>query len=170
MRVGGMSKAYSSLLAFVACEPAVKRHLKISAPPYLYSGPVPVASLATALAGLDVNADRGDHLRARLYGATRRVLDHLAAMRVTTPNRSGFPLVEVPLRDPELLHPVGRALQSRGAYVTLAPYPGVPRDEVGFRIQLTAANTDEQIDDLLETLTWLQSGAAVGPAPLRTYP
>jgi 8-amino-7-oxononanoate synthase len=45
----------------------------------------------------------------------------------------------------------------------------VPRDEVGFRIQLTAANTDEQIDDLLETLTWLQSGAAVGPAPLRTY-
>ena len=167
--VGGMSKAYSSLLAFVACEPAVKRHLKISAPPYLYSGPVPVASLATALAGLDVNADRGDALRARLYAASRRVLDHLAAMRVTTPNRTGFPLVEVPLRDPGLLQPVGRALQRRGAYVTLAPYPGVPRDEVGFRVQLTAANTDEQIDDLLETLTWLQSGAAVGPAPLRTY-
>ena len=167
--VGGMSKAYSSLLAFVACEPAVKRHLKLSAPPYLYSGPVPVASLATALAGLDVNADRGDALRARLYAASRRVLDHLAAMRVTTPNRTGFPLVEVPLRDPGLLQPVGRALQRRGAYVTLAPYPGVPRDEVGFRVQLTAANTDEQIDDLLETLTWLQSGAAVGPAPLRTY-
>ena len=168
--VGGMSKAYSSLLAFVACEPEVKRHLKISAPPYLYSGPVPVASLATALAGLDVNAERGDALRARLYAGTRRVLDHLRAMRVTTPNRSGFPLIEVPLRDPQFLHPVARALLSRGIYVTLAPYPGVPRDEVGFRIQLTAANTDAEIDDLLDTLTWLQSGAAVGASPLRTYP
>ncbi len=167
--VGGMSKAYSSLLAFVACEPAIKRHLKISAPPYLYSGPVPVASLATALAGLDVNADRGDALRARLHAATVRVLDHLRALRVTTPNRSAFPLVEVPLRDPEFLHPVAHALLSRGVYVTLAPYPGVPRDEVGFRIQLTAANTDEQIDHLLDTLTWLQSGAAAGPSPLRTY-
>jgi 8-amino-7-oxononanoate synthase len=167
--VGGMSKAYSSMLAFVACGPRVKRHLKISAPPYLYSGPVPVASLATALAGLDVNAERGDALRARLHRATRRVLDHLRALRVTTPNRSGFPLVEVPLRDPALLHPVARALLARGIYVTLAPYPGVPRDEVGFRIQLTAANTDDEIDELLDTLTWLQSGAAAGPAPMRAY-
>jgi 8-amino-7-oxononanoate synthase len=168
--VGGMSKAYSSLLAFVACEPAVKRHLKISAPPYLYSGPVPVASLATALAGLDVNAERGDVLRARLYALTRRVLDHLRSMRVTTPNQSGFPLVEVPLRDPGLLHPVARALLSRGVYVTLAPYPGVPRDEVGFRIQLTAANTDTEVDALLDTLTWLQHSGGAGPAPLRPYP
>jgi 8-amino-7-oxononanoate synthase len=168
--VGGMSKAYSSLLAFVACEPAVKRHLKISAPPYLYSGPVPVASLATALAGLDVNADRGDALRARLYAVTRRVLDHLRTLRVTTPNRCGFPLIEVPLRDPAFLQPVARALLSRGVYVTLAPYPGVPRDEVGFRIQLTAANTDAQVDDLLDTLTWLQESGAAGTAPMRTYP
>lgn len=139
--IGGMSKAYSSLLAFVACAPAVKRQLKITAPTYLYSEPVPIASLATALAGLDVNADRGDALRARLYGLTRRVLDHLAALGVTTANVTGFPLVEVPLREPELLRPVARALLDAGICTTLAPYPGVPRDEVGFRIQLTAANT-----------------------------
>ena len=148
----------------------MKRHLKISAPPYLFSGPVPVASLATALAGLDVNAERGDALRARLYAGTCRVLDHLRTLRVTTPNRTGFPLVEVPLRDPALLHTVGRALQSRGIYVTLAPYPGVPRDEVGFRIQLTAANTDDQIDDLLDALTWLQTSGVAGESPMRTYP
>src|SRR5919107_1224623 len=65
--VGGFSKAYSSLLAFVACPTPVKEHLKIAAPPYLYSGPVPTASLATVLAGLDVNAERGDALRAHLY-------------------------------------------------------------------------------------------------------
>ena len=52
MLVGGFSKAYSSLLAFIACSPEVKQLLKVAAPPYLYSGPSPVASLATVLAGL----------------------------------------------------------------------------------------------------------------------
>jgi 8-amino-7-oxononanoate synthase len=165
--VGGMSKAYSSLLAFVACDPAIKRHLKIAAPTYLYSGPVPIASLATALAGLEVNADRGDKLRARLYDCTWRILNHLRDLGVSPANVTGFPLIEVPLRDPALLQPVGRALLERGLYTTLAPYPGVPRDEVGFRIQVTAANTDAQIDDLLATLTWLQTGFADGAAPMR---
>jgi 8-amino-7-oxononanoate synthase len=164
--VGGMSKAYSSLLAFIACEPAVKRHLKIVAPTYLYSGPVPIASLATALAGLEVNADRGDRLRARLYASTWRILDHLHALGAAPANVTGFPLIEVPLRDPGLLLPVGRALLARGVYATLAPYPGVPRDEVGFRIQVTAANTDAEIDDLLDTLTWLQHEFGDAP-PMR---
>jgi 8-amino-7-oxononanoate synthase len=165
--IGGMSKAYSSMMAFVACDGATKRYLKITAPPYLYSGPVPTASLAVALAGLDVNAERGDALRARLYGLTKRVLDHLASLGVTTANRSVFPLIEVPLRDPELLQPVARALQARGIYLTLAPYPGVPRDEVGFRIQLTAANTDAEVDDLLGTLSWLHTEFDPAGTPMR---
>ncbi|AGZ41678.1 aminotransferase class I/II-fold pyridoxal phosphate-dependent enzyme [Actinoplanes friuliensis] len=165
--VGGLSKSYSSLLAFIACEPAVKRHLKITCPPYLYSGPVPTASLATAHAGLDVNAERGDALRAHLHHLTARVLDQLDAFGVKTPNESGFPLIEVPLRDPALLQPVGRALLDRGAYVTLAPYPGVPRDEVGFRIQLTAANTDAEVDALLDTLKWLHHDFSDAGSPMR---
>lgn len=160
--VGGFSKAYSSLLAFIACPTPVKRMLKMAAQPYLYSGPSPTASLATVLAGFDVNAARGDAMRAALYGKTRRILDHLAALGVYTPNESGFPLIEIPITDAERLPGLGRALQDRGLYVTLAPYPGVPRDQVGFRIQVTAAHTDEQVDELLETLTWLASGAAGG--------
>jgi 8-amino-7-oxononanoate synthase len=38
---GGFATAYSSLLAFVACPPELKRLLKVTAPPYLYSGPSP---------------------------------------------------------------------------------------------------------------------------------
>ena len=153
--VGGFSKAYSSLLAFVACPTSVKEHLKIAAPPYLYSGPVPTASLATVLAGLDVNAVRGDALRADLYRMTRRVLDHLDALDVQTPNTSGVPLIQIPLRRAADLPSVARRLLEHGMYVTLAPYPGVPRDEVGFRIQMTAAHTDDQIDELLATLSAL---------------
>jgi 8-amino-7-oxononanoate synthase len=37
-------------------------------------------------------------------------------------------------------------------YVTLAAYPLVPKNEVGFRVQLTAANTDAEIDMLIGAL------------------
>src|ERR687886_214410 len=82
--VGGFSKAYSSLAAFVACPPELKRLLKTAAPPYLYSGPSPVASLATVLAGFDVNDARGDQLRSALWRKTDAVLRRLAELDVFT--------------------------------------------------------------------------------------
>ncbi len=153
--VGGFSKAYSSLLAFIACPTDVKQMLKVAAPPYLYSGPSPVASLATVLAGLDVNERRGDALRSRLFALTARVLDRLRAGGISTPNRSGLPIIEIPLRDHQRIDEVGRYLFERGVYVTLAAYPLVPKSEVGFRVQLTAANTDAEVDMLIEALDGL---------------
>ena len=152
MLVGGFSKAYSSLLAFIACPTEVKDLLKVAAPPYLYSGPSPVASLASVLVGFDVNERRGDELRSVLHAHTARVLDCLHRLGVHTPNHSGFPIVEIPLRDHRRIDAVGRLLFDRGVYVTLAAYPLVPRDEVGFRVQLTAANTDAEIDMLIAAL------------------
>src|SRR5881398_57797 len=68
--VAGLSKAYSSLAAFLACPRELKRLLKTAAPPYLYSGPSPIASLATTLAGLHVNEERGHAIRAGLWQKT----------------------------------------------------------------------------------------------------
>jgi 8-amino-7-oxononanoate synthase len=150
--VGGFSKAYSSLLAFIACPTPVKNLLKVAAPPYLYSGPSPVASLATVLAGLDVNEQRGEALRATLHRHSARVLDTLAELDVYTPNRSGLPIVEIPLREHTRIDAVGRLLFERGVYVTLAAHPLVPKAEVGFRVQLTAANTDEEVDVLIAAI------------------
>jgi len=150
--VGGLSKAYSSLAAFIACPPDMKRLLKTAAPPYLYSGPSPVASLATVLAGLEVNERRGDAIRADLHAKTKRVLDALDRLGVHTPNRDGLPLIEVPLADAEQIGDAGRFLFANGVYVTLAAYPLVPRAEVGFRIQVTAANTWDEVDHLVDVL------------------
>jgi 8-amino-7-oxononanoate synthase len=150
--VGGFSKAYSSLLAFIACPTDVKDLLKVAAPPYLYSGPSPIASLATVLAGFDVNEARGDALRATLWRLTDRVLTAMRMLGIETPNRSGLPIIEVPLRDHDRIDAVGRFLFERGVYVTLAAYPLVPKDEVGFRIQLTAVNTDEEVDSLIAAI------------------
>jgi 8-amino-7-oxononanoate synthase len=151
--VGGFSKAYSSLLAFIACPSDIKNMLKVAAPPYLYSGPSPVASLATVLTGMDVNESRGDALRADMCAKTARVLECLKRVDAATPNRSGFPVIEIPIAHHEQIAEVGRMLFDRGIYVTMAVYPLVPRDEVGVRVQVTAANSDAEVDRLILALT-----------------
>jgi 8-amino-7-oxononanoate synthase len=150
--VGGLSKAYSSLMAFLALPTQTKELLKFAAAPYLYSGPSPTASLATVLAGFSVNETRGEQIRADLYRKTKRVLDQVQALRLDCPNESGFPVIEIPLRPEADIDEVADLLWKRGIYVTLAAYPLVPRDQTGFRIQVTAANTDSEIDDLNATL------------------
>jgi 8-amino-7-oxononanoate synthase len=160
--VGGFSKAYSSLLAFLALPTQLKNQLKVAASPYLYSGPSPTASLATVLAGFDVNDDRGDLIRADLHRKTAAVLGVLTELDMFSRNVSGLPIIEIPLGRAEDLPAVGQFLFERGVYVTLAAYPLVPRAEVGFRVQLTAANTMAEVDHLGVTLREL---AARFPMP-----
>jgi 8-amino-7-oxononanoate synthase len=150
--VGGFSKAYSSLLAFLALPTPLKNTLKVAAPPYLYSGPSPTASLASVLAGMDINEVRGDALRAELYRLTARVLARVGELGLATPNRTGTPIIELPVAAGTDLAAVAHELVRLGVYVTLAAYPLVPRDEVGIRVQLTARHTDEQVDRLIDAL------------------
>ncbi len=147
--VAGFSKAYSSLLAFIALPTRLKDALKVLAPPYLYSGPSPVASLATTIAGLEANRRHGDIARYAIWERTHHILDALGRLGIVTPNESGFPIIEVPLADHTEIDEVGRYLFDEGVYSTMAAYPLVPKDEVGFRIQVTAANTDEEVDHLI---------------------
>jgi 7-keto-8-aminopelargonate synthetase-like enzyme len=162
--VAGLSKAYSSLLAFIAVPTPLKNMLKVAAAPYLYSGPSPIASLATVLAGLAVNEARGDLLRAHLYALTDRVLTQVRRLGLATPNTSGLPIIELPLAPGRELADVAALLWRRGIYVTLAPYPMVPRDRVGFRIQLTSAHTYAQIDHLNEVLAELAAAGDLATA------
>jgi 8-amino-7-oxononanoate synthase len=162
--VAGFSKSYSSLAAFIACPSELKELLKTAAPPYLYSGPSPIASLATVLAGFDVNDQRGDAIRTDLWRKTDEVLRCLDRLGVHTPNRSGFPIIEVPLTRHEDIDAAGRFLFDHGIYVTLAAYPLVPKTEVGFRIQITAANSQAEIEQLVDTLGKLASSFDLRPA------
>ena len=93
-------------------------------------------------------AARAHRARARLPGPARR----------PHPEPLGLPDRRDPAARPRRIDAVGRLLFERGVYVTLAAYPLVPRDEVGFRVQLTAANTDAEIDMLIGALEELAAG------------
>jgi len=82
------------------------------------------------------------------------------------PNGAGIPAQEIAGAAKAYHVALVLLLFDRGIYVTLAAYPLVPRDEVGFRVQMTAANTDAEIDRLILALTdlaergYLQTGTA----------
>ncbi|MER2581931.1 MAG: pyridoxal phosphate-dependent aminotransferase family protein [Candidatus Competibacter sp.] len=162
--VGGLSKAYSSLLAFLALPTQLKEALKVLAPPYLYSGPSPVASLASTQVGLMVNRKRGDQYRADVWRKTARILSALRDLGIKTPNESGLPIIEIPLVDHQEIDPAGRFLFERGIYLTMAAFPLVPKHEVGFRVQVTAANSDAQVDHLIKVLAALREQFALQQA------
>ena len=112
-----------------------------------------MASLATTLAGFEVNDRRGDAAAPRALRAHRAAsFEGLHRLGVRTLNHSGFPIIEIPLGDHRDIGAVGRFLFDNGIYVTLAAYPLVPKEEVGFRIQVTAANGDDEIDELIAVL------------------
>jgi len=80
------------------------------------------------------------------------VLDTVHALGLHTPNRSGLPIIELPLACGDEIDAVGEFLFEQGIYVTLAAYPLVPRNQVGFRMQITAANGDDEIEQLCDVL------------------
>jgi 7-keto-8-aminopelargonate synthetase-like enzyme len=104
------------------------------------------------LAGFIVNDERGDQIRQSLYLKTAQVLRATAELGLAVPNTSGLPIVEVPVRSAPDIDAVARYLFDAGIYATIAAYPLVPRAEVGFRIQVTAANTEEEISALCDVL------------------
>ena len=80
------------------------------------------------------------------------MLDRISELGLRTLNTSGYPVIELPIGYDDDIDKVGRFLFERGIYVTLAAYPLVPKSQVGFRVQVTAANDDSEIEQLNEVL------------------
>jgi len=150
--VAGLSKAYSSLAAFVACPKKLKTLLKCNITSYLVSGPVPIAALATALAGLELNDREGDAWRDQLYAYTSAIIEHYRKKGIATDNDNRFPIVSAYVGSAENVIRGGQLLFDEGIYLTLQAYPLVPRDKGVLRVTPTVANTWDQVQHLLEAM------------------
>lgn len=147
--VGGCSKAYSSLAAFVGCSKEMKTFIEAFATPYDLSGPCPTASLATLLQGLEINEKRGDEYRKSLYQLTNKAIKGLRNLGYTVLNKTGFPIVSVQIGDTEKLVETANILFDEGILVTVCPYPMMKKGEEVHRITMTSANTEEEVDQLI---------------------
>jgi 8-amino-7-oxononanoate synthase len=150
--VAGLSKAYSSLAAFIACPKKLKPYLKCNVTSYLVSGPVPTAALATALAGLDLNDREGNRWRETLCAYTSGILDAYRRWGIPTDNDNRFPIVSAYVGSGENVARGGRLLFEEGIYLTLQGYPLVPHDKGVLRATPTVANTWDQVEHLIEAV------------------
>jgi len=148
--IGGCSKAYSSLAAFIGCSRNMKKFLEAFATPYDLSGPCPTASLATLLRGLTINEKRGEQYRKQLWDVTGSAIAGLRELGFTVMNETGFPIASVWVGDTDDLIATANILFEEGILVTVAPYPMVKKGDECHRLTFTAANTEEEVETLLK--------------------
>ena len=150
--VAGLSKAFSSLGAFVTCRSPEERSLFLTASTMIFSGPIPVASLATALAGLRVNREEGDELRRHIHRLTMRIIDGAHDAGLVVENEIGFPALTVMIGAVDQVVEACEVAWEHGILFTPAVFPAMPLDRGGLRLSVTAANTDDDVDRVLEAL------------------
>jgi acyl-CoA synthetase (AMP-forming)/AMP-acid ligase II/7-keto-8-aminopelargonate synthetase-like enzyme/acyl carrier protein len=151
--VGGMSKAFSSMAAFVSCTDEDEKRRLAMASTAVFSGPCPTASLASALAGLRISqADEGSAIRRRLLGLTRQLVAGARALGFGVDNNELFPLVSVRIGAVPDVVEACNVLWEHGILITPALFPAVPADRGALRFTLTAANTEEQVRLAIEAL------------------
>jgi acyl carrier protein len=156
--VGGMSKAFSSMVAFVTCADEAERRRLSMASTSIFSGPCPTGSLASALAGLKLSQDyEGAALRQRLLNLTRRLVAGARASGFAVDNTGLFPLVSVRIGAASDVVKACNVLWEHGILITPALFPAVPIDRGALRFTITAANTEEQVCVAIEALRKVRS-------------
>jgi 7-keto-8-aminopelargonate synthetase-like enzyme len=173
--VGGMSKAFSSMVAFVTCaDEAEKRRLSMASTA-VFSGPSPTASLASAMAGLRISRDNeGSAIRRRLMNLTRQLVAGARTLGFAVDNNESFPLVGVRIGAVPDVVKACEVLWEHGILITPALFPAVPIDRGALRFTLTAANTEDQVRRAIEALREvrrelfpLEEPPALGLSPAR---
>ncbi len=150
--VGGLSKSYSSFGAFITCIDEDMRNRFKAASTFIFSGPSPVASLASAIAGLKLNLSEGDKWRQQIYKLTHKLVTEANALGFEVVNDNFFPIVGIVIGTTKNVIAACNILWDYGILITPALFPIVPMDQGLLRFSITAANTEEQIDQSLAAL------------------
>jgi 7-keto-8-aminopelargonate synthetase-like enzyme len=158
--VGQLSKAYSTMGGFVAYgDPAIQMAVR-NAFSMIFSGPLPTASLATGIAGIEVNEREGDKARATILERTRSLTRGLRELGYTIPSLQDSHLIRVTVgTQPTTIEFLKKLMIEERIIVTPAVYPAVEWTNTGFRLMVTALHTEE---DIAETLASMKRLANLG--------
>ena len=122
--------------------------LRQKARPYLFSNSLAPSIVAGSLAAIKVAADpiEGVKLRTKLHSNAKRFRAGMA--------EAGFdlldgehPIIPVMFGDALLATQVATEMMANGIYVTAFSFPVVPKDKARIRVQLSAAHTDQDVDN-----------------------
>ncbi len=166
--VGGMSKAFSSMAAFISVRNSAEKALYQRASTVVFSGPIPVASLASAIAGLEVNARCGDVLRAHLLEATRDLIRSVRRAGLPRDGTGYFPIVNVPIGSVDRTIAATKLLWDEGVLLTPSVFPAAPLNRGGLRMSLTSSHTEQEL--AIATAAMERLAEAIPPIDLGSAP
>lgn len=162
--VAGLSKAFSSLAAFVTCRNVDERKLFSMSTTFINSGPCPTASLASAQMGLEISqSPEGDLLRRRIHDLTKRFVTGVREIGLVAESEDYFPLVSVEIGTIAAVTEAAKFLWSKGILITPAVYPNAPIKRSMLRFTITAANTIEEIDNAISALELVRDQVPSAP-------
>lgn len=163
--VGTFSKSLGAIGGFCVSDMDDFDVMRVTCRPYMFTASLPpavVSSTVTALRRLEEQPE----LRHKLMANARRLYDGLSGLGFQTGPTSS-PIVAITMPSIESAIGMWNALLQNGVYLNLALPPATPDSRPLLRTSVSAAHTDEQIDQVLAIFAEL--GAAMGliEAPLK---
>lgn len=143
--IGTLGKAFGAAGAFVAGPPELIELLVNAARPFIFSTALPERVAAMALAGLRAATDER---RERLGANVRRLRNALADLGWSP---LGADHIVPVVTGPDTMA-VAQRLLERGVFAPGIRFPTVPRGQERVRFTVSAAHTDDQLDQIAEAL------------------
>ncbi len=147
---GTLSKSFASLGGFCASDADTINYLKHHSKSMLFAASMTPASIASALAALDIMETDDSH-RLKLWDNTHYALKVMNELGFDT-GASETPIIPVFIRDNMKAYQLTRMLFDRGVFVNPVVSPGVSPEDSLLRFSIMATHTHEQIDKAAETL------------------
>jgi 8-amino-7-oxononanoate synthase len=160
--VGTLGKAFGTFGAFIAGDADVIELLVQTARPYVYTTALPQCLAAATRTALTL-IEREGWRRERLRGLIARFRAGAAAFSLPLAS-SATPIQPIRLATSAAALRASRALEERGFWVAAIRPPTVPAGGARLRITLSAAHSEAQVDELVETLGAVFAMAQAGAA------
>jgi len=145
--MGTFSKSIASLGGFVAGEDKVISYIKHFARSLIFSASITPASVATALATIDIIETEPER-REKLWNITKKMKSGFQAMGYDT-GPTETPIIPVIVGSDEVAFMLWKLLREDGIFANPVIYPAVPKGQALIRTSYSATHTEEELETVL---------------------
>ena len=158
MVMGTFSKSLASLGGFIAGDKKVISYIKHHARALIFSASITPASVATALATLDIIENEPER-RQRLWEITKKMKAGFEQMGYDT-GPTETPIIPLMIGFDEMTFLLWKLLREAGVFCNPVVYPAVPKNQALIRTSYSATHSDEELNIVLDAFE--QCGKQLG--------
>ncbi len=147
--MGTLSKSFGSCGGYIAGSKELVTYLKYTAPGFVFSNGITPGNAAAALVAIRLAAEQPERV-ARCQARSRQFLELARGRNLNTGTSCGTPVVPVIIGSSLHALQISHHLFQRGINVHPILYPAVEESKARLRFFITAAHTEEQVQETVE--------------------